>query len=108
MHKLSFASQLAGGEVQLNRDYKSRNRSSGPNQAEAALDDTTLKAAGMEPKRGMILPFQPLSISFDDIKYFVDMPAVRTVPPHLGVKNVLMFSNVLMFLLPTDHILHLK
>jgi ABC-type multidrug transport system ATPase subunit len=26
-------------------------------------------------KKGMILPFQPHSISFDDIKYFVDMPA---------------------------------
>lgn len=28
------------------------------------------------PKRGMILPFQPLSITFEDIKYYVDMPAV--------------------------------
>eukprot|EP00250_Pteridium_aquilinum_P005382 c15486_g1_i1 orf=631-5127(+) len=25
-------------------------------------------------RRGMSLPFQPLSISFDDVKYFVDMP----------------------------------
>lgn len=30
------------------------------------------------PKRGMILPFQPLSITFEDIKYYVDMPAVPT------------------------------
>lgn len=28
--------------------------------------------------RGMILPFQPLSISFSDVSYFVDMPAVRS------------------------------
>ena len=28
------------------------------------------------PRKGMILPFQPLAISFDDIKYYVDMPAV--------------------------------
>lgn len=28
-------------------------------------------------RKGMILPFQPLAISFDDIKYYVDMPAVR-------------------------------
>jgi len=27
-------------------------------------------------KRGMILPFEPLSISFDDVSYFVDMTAV--------------------------------
>jgi hypothetical protein len=26
--------------------------------------------------RGMVLPFQPLSISFNDISYFVDLPAV--------------------------------
>lgn len=28
-------------------------------------------------KRGMILPFEPLSISFDDVSYFVDMPPVN-------------------------------
>lgn len=27
-------------------------------------------------KRGMVLPFEPLSITFDDIKYAVDMPQV--------------------------------
>lgn len=27
-------------------------------------------------KRGMILPFEPLSITFDEIKYAVDMPHV--------------------------------
>jgi hypothetical protein len=26
--------------------------------------------------KGMILPFEPLSISFDNISYYVDMPAV--------------------------------
>ncbi|KAL2629110.1 hypothetical protein R1flu_013796 [Riccia fluitans] len=32
-------------------------------------------ASGVPAKRGMILPFQPLAISFNDIKYYVDMPA---------------------------------
>ena len=27
-------------------------------------------------KKGMVLPFQPLSITFDDIRYSVDMPQV--------------------------------
>lgn len=27
-------------------------------------------------KRGMLLPFEPLSITFDDIRYSVDMPQV--------------------------------
>lgn len=45
------------------------------------LDNKALEAKigaeKLEVKRGMILPFQPLSISFADIKYYVDMPAVR-------------------------------
>ncbi|KAK2364345.1 pleiotropic drug resistance protein [Trifolium repens] len=28
-----------------------------------------------EPRRGMVLPFQPLSMAFNHISYFVDMPA---------------------------------
>ncbi|KAL2630297.1 hypothetical protein R1flu_014983 [Riccia fluitans] len=31
--------------------------------------------AGGAPKRGMILPFRPLAISFKDVQYYVDMPA---------------------------------
>lgn len=30
---------------------------------------------GSGQRRGMILPFKPLAMSFNDIKYFVDMPA---------------------------------
>ncbi|KAG6546835.1 hypothetical protein Mapa_011688 [Marchantia paleacea] len=30
---------------------------------------------GVTAKRGMILPFKPLAISFSDVKYYVDMPA---------------------------------
>ena len=32
------------------------------------------KEAG--PRRGMVLPFSPLSMCFDDVNYYVDMPAV--------------------------------
>jgi hypothetical protein len=28
------------------------------------------------PRRGMVLPFSPLSMCFDDVNYYVDMPAV--------------------------------
>ncbi|KAF8025633.1 hypothetical protein BT93_F2468 [Corymbia citriodora subsp. variegata] len=34
-----------------------------------------LVANGAAPKKGMILPFQPLSMSFDGINYYVDMPS---------------------------------
>jgi len=35
-------------------------------------------ATGVAAKRGMVLPFQPLAMSFDSVNYYVDMPAVRT------------------------------
>ena len=28
------------------------------------------------PRRGMILPFRPLSLTFNQMNYYVDMPAV--------------------------------
>lgn len=38
-------------------------------------DDANLEAAnGVAAKKGMILPFTPLAMSFEDVSYFVDMP----------------------------------
>ncbi|KAF3450694.1 hypothetical protein FNV43_RR06783 [Rhamnella rubrinervis] len=38
--------------------------------------DSALEAAnGVAPKRGMVLPFTPLAMSFDCVSYYVDMPA---------------------------------
>ncbi|RRT63316.1 hypothetical protein B296_00018839 [Ensete ventricosum] len=34
-------------------------------------------------KKGMVLPFAPLSITFDDIEYSVDMPQVHLLPQHV-------------------------
>lgn len=43
-------------------------------------DDSVLEAAnGVVAKRGMILPFTPLAMCFDEVNYFVDMPPVRTL-----------------------------
>jgi hypothetical protein len=33
-------------------------------------------AARDAPGKGMVLPFEPLSMSFNEINYYVDMPAV--------------------------------
>jgi len=33
-------------------------------------------SSNQEPRRGMVLPFQPLSLAFNHISYYVDMPAV--------------------------------
>lgn len=32
-----------------------------------------------ESNRGMVLPFQPLSLAFNHVNYYVDMPAVSVV-----------------------------
>ncbi|XP_027908144.1 ABC transporter G family member 36-like [Vigna unguiculata] len=39
------------------------------------VDSANDSATGVSPKRGMILPFQPLAMSFDTVNYYVDMPA---------------------------------
>ncbi|TXG46305.1 hypothetical protein EZV62_028185 [Acer yangbiense] len=40
--------------------------------------DASLEAVnGVAPKRGMVLPFTPLAMSFDSVNYYVDMPAVN-------------------------------
>ncbi|XP_008804599.1 ABC transporter G family member 42-like [Phoenix dactylifera] len=40
-----------------------------------AWDMYTNAAAGVALKRGMVLPFTPLSMSFKEVNYYVDMPA---------------------------------
>lgn len=82
-----WLSQLAaqrsnGGNAHNSKSIEMKNRDHfvALDEAEAALGtalEATLEVAGLERKRGMILPFQPLSISFDDLKYYVDMPSVR-------------------------------
>lgn len=39
------------------------------------VEDSSLGGArGVAPKRGMVLPFTPLAMAFDNVSYFVDMP----------------------------------
>jgi hypothetical protein len=44
-------------------------------RSESDVEDVEATADAVV-QRGMILPFTPLSISFDDVSYYVDMPAV--------------------------------
>ncbi|KAH7657666.1 P-loop containing nucleoside triphosphate hydrolase protein [Dioscorea alata] len=38
--------------------------------------DSSVNATnGIAPRRGMVLPFTPLAMSFDEVNYYVDMPA---------------------------------
>lgn len=49
---------------------------SNPNGLSRNADSTLETAKGVAPKRGMVLPFTPLAMSFDSVNYYVDMPAV--------------------------------
>lgn len=52
---------------------------SNPNNGLRNAYSTTLDdARAVEPKRGMVLPFTPLAMSFDDVNYYVDMPPVSS------------------------------
>ncbi|KAL8224638.1 hypothetical protein R6Q59_000268 [Mikania micrantha] len=56
----------------------SRTRAHGLSSAEDLYrnEDSSLEAAnGVSPKKGMVLPFTPLAMSFDTVNYYVDMPA---------------------------------
>lgn len=41
-------------------------------------------------KRGMVLPFQPLSLAFNHVNYYVDMPAVRNIHRVLSTDTVML------------------
>ena len=38
-----------------------------------SVDSMHESATGVAPKRGMVLPFQPLAMSFDSVNYYVYM-----------------------------------
>ena len=59
------------------RQSMDQTRSSMDQRSEPDVEDVESAGDGAAAQaRGMILPFTPLSISFDDVSYFVDMPAV--------------------------------
>lgn len=43
--------------------------------SETAVDIANLKKDS-QGQKGMILPFEPLSLTFHDVNYYVDMPSV--------------------------------
>jgi hypothetical protein len=65
---LTNTGQTTQGELQLQQIQ----RNSSSLHRNGSSNNTSKSAV----TRGMVLPFQPLSISFDDISYYVDMPVV--------------------------------
>lgn len=63
-----------------NGTLRSRHAKKVPSHRELQTRNSNRQIVVPKEARGMVLPFEPLSISFDSISYYVDMPAVSTPP----------------------------
>ncbi|XP_058103683.1 ABC transporter G family member 36-like [Magnolia sinica] len=80
----SVPRSLSASDGNNTREMAIRRMSSQANGGLSRNADSSLELTmGVALKRGMVLPFTPLAMSFDDIKYYVDMPAVSFILFHL-------------------------
>ncbi|XAR69346.1 Sulfate-transporting ATPase [Bertholletia excelsa] len=68
-----------GESIELSSKGKSSSRKGGEvgrsaSSTSASSRVNSISEASQHTKRGMVLPFEPLSITFDDVRYSVDMP----------------------------------
>jgi len=54
-----------------------------PMQVRNARANDSIVSESTQARRGMILPFQLLSLAFNHVNYYVDMPAVSPLLPNL-------------------------
>ncbi|XP_077218109.1 ABC transporter G family member 42-like [Tasmannia lanceolata] len=72
----SVPRSLSAKDGNNTREMAIQRMSSQVNRGLSRNSDSALEGAiGVAPKRGMVLPFTPLAMSFDDVNYYVDMPA---------------------------------
>lgn len=74
--KNSFPRTLSAADGNNTREMAIRRMSSrtNPNGTSRNADSVLESPNGVAPKRGMVLPFAPLAMSFDSVNYYVDMP----------------------------------
>ncbi|BFG24412.1 hypothetical protein CerSpe_106880 [Prunus speciosa] len=74
--KDSFSRSLSSTDGNNSREMTIRRMSSRSNANGLSRNaDSSLEiASGVAPKKGMVLPFTPLAMSFDSVNYYVDMP----------------------------------
>uniref|UniRef100_A0A803P5A5 ABC transporter domain-containing protein n=1 Tax=Cannabis sativa TaxID=3483 RepID=A0A803P5A5_CANSA len=59
---------------------------------EKGCSETIRTTSVRAQKRGMVLPFQPLSLAFSHVNYYVDMPANDIHSPYVTVYESLIYS----------------
>ncbi|MBA0774776.1 hypothetical protein Gotri_009963, partial [Gossypium trilobum] len=73
--KDSLSRSLSSADANNSREMAIRRMSSRTNPNRMSRNDSSIDiASGVAPKRGMVLPFSPLAMSFDTVNYYVDMP----------------------------------
>ncbi|GAA0158882.1 ATP-binding cassette [Lithospermum erythrorhizon] len=74
--EVSLPRSLSAADGNNSREMEMRRMSSrSSSHGLSRNEDRSLEAArGIAPKRGMVLPFIPLAMSFEDVNYYVDMP----------------------------------
>ncbi|KAK8584825.1 hypothetical protein V6N13_138771 [Hibiscus sabdariffa] len=73
--KDSLSRSMSSADANNSREMAIRRLSSRNNPNGMGRNDSSMDAAnGVAPKRGMVLPFTPLAMSFDTVNYYVDMP----------------------------------
>lgn len=55
----------------------------------AIRNTATNEAVNNGPRKGMVLPFEPLSLSFNHVNYYVDMPTVRFSLNCIRTQNII-------------------
>ncbi|KAG5243238.1 ABC transporter family protein [Salix suchowensis] len=78
---LTFLNPLGDSKAVTVSDDEKKKKKSSPGRQRAGIDMATRNSAEIggavdnSTTRGMVLPFQPLSLAFNHVNYYVDMPA---------------------------------
>ncbi|KAK8645923.1 hypothetical protein V6N13_119727 [Hibiscus sabdariffa] len=109
--KDSFSQSLSSADANNSREMAIRRMSSRTNPDGMSRNDSSIDAAkGVAPKRGMVLPFTPLAMSFDTVNYYVDMPpemkaqAFLRLPKDVSKEEKMIFVDEVMELVELDNL----
>ena len=68
-------SALGDNKAIINEDNEESKKKNRVTEMTARNNNGIVESSN-EPRRGMVLPFEPLSLTFNHVNYYVDMPAV--------------------------------
>lgn len=74
-HSTHFFKKIYPGEMTI---WRMSSRSTGSGRC-GDRDTNSPLSNDVNTKRGMVLPFTPLAMSFDSVNYYVDMPPVSRI-----------------------------